>query len=77
MRVDLFIDPVGVNWWYMPAVLFFILVVFGGLAVNTYRISFEKISVDRSFSMAFLVFEYVFVLLFFTKNISPFIYFQF
>jgi len=73
----LFIDPMGVNWWYTPAVLFSVLVVFGGLIANTYRISFEKISVDRSFSMAFLVFEYVFVLLFFTKNISPFIYFQF
>jgi alginate O-acetyltransferase complex protein AlgI len=73
----LFLDPAGVNWWYTPAIFFSILVVFGGLIVNTFKISFEKVSVDRSFSMAFLVFEYVFILLFFTKNISPFIYFQF
>jgi alginate O-acetyltransferase complex protein AlgI len=73
----LFIDPAGVNWWYTPAVLFSVLVVIGGLAVNTFRMPFGKVSADRSFSMAFLVFEYVFILLFFTKNISPFIYFQF
>jgi alginate O-acetyltransferase complex protein AlgI len=73
----LFIDPSGLTWWYAPAVLFSILVVFGGLIVNTFNLSFGKISADRSFSMAFLAFEYVFILLFFTKNISPFIYFQF
>ena len=65
------------TWWYAPAVIFSIVVVFGGLIVNTFKMSFEKVSIDRSFSMAFLVFEYVFILLFFTKNISPFIYFQF
>jgi alginate O-acetyltransferase complex protein AlgI len=73
----LFIEPSGVTWWYAPAVLFSIVVVFGGLIVNTFKTTFEKVSVDRSFSMAFLVFEYLFILLFFTKNISPFIYFQF
>ena len=73
----MFIDPSGVNWWYTPAILFSIVVVFGGLIVNTFKISFEKIPVGKPFSMAFLVFEYVFILLFFTKNISPFIYFQF
>ncbi len=73
----LFIESSGVTWWYAPAVIFSIVVVFGGLIVNTFKITIGKVSVDRSFSMAFLAFEYVFILLFFTKNISPFIYFQF
>jgi alginate O-acetyltransferase complex protein AlgI len=73
----MFIDPVGVSWLYTPAIVFSILVVFGGLVVNTFKISFGKADVASPFSTAVLVFEYVFILLFFTKNISPFIYFQF
>ncbi|MBI5354361.1 MAG: MBOAT family protein [Chloroflexi bacterium] len=73
----LFVDPSGVSWLYFPAVLSSIVVVFGGLLINTFKISFEKITTISPFSVAFLFSEYVFVLLFFSTNISPFIYFQF
>jgi alginate O-acetyltransferase complex protein AlgI len=73
----LFLDSSGVSWWYVPAILFSIVVVFGGLVINTFKPSFGEVAVSGPFSVAFLLFEYIFVMLFFTANISPFIYFQF
>lgn len=73
----IFVDPSGVLWWYAPAILFSIVVVCGGLIISTFRITFGKVAVASPFSVAFLFSEYVFVLLFFSTNASPFIYFQF
>lgn len=73
-----FITPEGVNWWYASAVVYTAIVVVGGLAVSRTSLGFEQTgSISKPFSLAFLVFEYVLVFLFFSNNLSPFIYFQF
>ncbi len=78
MEKILFITPGGVNWWYVPAILYTAAVVIGGLVLSRMNFSFQQISsIPKPFALAFLVFEYVFVLLFFSNNLSPFIYFQF
>jgi hypothetical protein len=67
----------GVSWLYLPAITYLILVVFGGLALNTYKGHYGELTVPGHVSRALLVFEYVLVILFFAANASPFIYFQF
>ncbi len=72
-----FLDTSGVSWWYFPAILFSVAVVLGGLIFNRLKLPFRELAVANPFRVALIVFEYVCVLLFFTNNASPFIYFQF
>src|SRR5690606_7331546 len=73
----LFIESSGVDWFYAPAILFSIAVVLGGLLIKTVGLRLKPIERTSPFAVSVLVFEYVFVALFFTANTSPFIYFQF
>ena len=60
-------------------ILFTSVVVVGGLVLQTFQFPvLQKLeNITSPFRVAFLVFEYVFVLLFFASNPAPFIYFQF
>jgi len=78
----LFVDVSGTLWVYVPAVVFSFVVVLGGIFINRiniagFELSFTKFVVSNPFAASFLLFEYLFVLLFFAQNSSPFIYFQF
>ncbi|MEW5939058.1 MAG: MBOAT family protein [Chloroflexota bacterium] len=73
----LFLDPAGVNWFYLPAFFYMTVVLFGGLVLRARNLDFTRLDLTRPYVLPFIVSEFLFVYLFAAKGVAPFIYFQF
>jgi alginate O-acetyltransferase complex protein AlgI len=73
----LFLDPVGVNWFYIPAAFYMVVVLIGGLVMRARNIDLAALDLSRPYVLPFIFSEFLFVYLFASKGVAPFIYFQF
>jgi alginate O-acetyltransferase complex protein AlgI len=73
----LFINSTGVDWFFVPACLGILIVILGGFASRFLDIDYPSPTIDKSYTLAFMLFELLIVYFFAPLNASPFIYFQF
>ena len=73
----LFIDPGGVDWFFLPAFIYVTLVLVGGFVMRAKGFDFSTLDLSRPYILPFIGSEFLFAFLFAAKGISPFIYFQF
>lgn len=73
----MFIDSGGVTWAYAPALLLIPVIIFGGLIMRLDSLKTLDLHPGKSFTLAFIVVEFLVIFLFAADNTSPFIYFQF
>ena len=76
-RKLLFIQPDGVQWIYLPAIIYTLIVLAGGFLMRAWKIDLAKIDIQQPYVVPMIVIEFVFAFLFSVDNTSPFIYFQF
>jgi alginate O-acetyltransferase complex protein AlgI len=73
----LFIDPVGVDWFYLPAFGYLVIVLIGGFVMRVTGFDFSTLDLSRPYILPLIASEFLFAFLFAAKGVSPFIYFQF
>ena len=73
----LFIDPLGVQWIFIPAVLYMGIVLAGGFLLRARKIELAKMDVRQPYALPLIAAQYLFAFLFAAGGTSPFIYFQF
>ena len=73
----LFIDPLGVQWIFIPAVLYMGIVLAGGFLLRARKIELAKMDVRQPYALPLIASQYLFAFLFAAGGTSPFIYFQF
>jgi alginate O-acetyltransferase complex protein AlgI len=73
----LFIDPGGVDWFYLPAFVYLVIVLVGGFVMRAKGFDFAALDLSRPYILPLIGSEFLFAFLFAAKGISPFIYFQF
>ena len=74
----LFVDmQYSIEWYYGWAMLAIPLVVAGGWIARRFEWSWPIFPIQRSYTLAFILFEIMVIFFFAPVNLSPFIYFQF
>ena len=74
----LFVDmQYSIEWYYGWAMLAIPLVVAGGWIARRFEWSWPIFPIQRSYTLAFILFEILVIFFFAPVNLSPFIYFQF
>jgi len=76
-RKLLFMDPLGVDWFFFPAIFYTLVVVLGGFVLRARKIDLAHIDVQRPHVLPLIAAQYLFAFLFAAGGTSPFIYFQF
>jgi alginate O-acetyltransferase complex protein AlgI len=76
-RKLLFINPDGITWFFLPAFVYIVIVLGGGLFLRSTKIEFTKIDLKQSYMMPLIVTQYLVAFLFASTNPAPFFYFQF
>lgn len=73
----LFIQPDGIQWYFLPAISYMLIVLVGGFLMRTWKIDLGKINVQKPYVLPMIAGQYIVAFLFAVSNASPFIYFQF
>jgi alginate O-acetyltransferase complex protein AlgI len=72
-----FVNPVGLSWMYTPALWIIPMVVIGGFIFRRFDFQFPNLTLQKSYTLAVILFQILVIYFFAAANISPFIYFQF
>ncbi len=73
----LFIDPAGVDWYFLPAIVYMLIVLFGGFVLRARKIDLATYDLKEAYVLPLIGAQYLFAFLFAAGGSSPFIYFQF
>ena len=73
----LFIKPEGIDWYYLPAIIYALGVLLGGFLMRAWKIDLATSNIQRPYVLPAIVGIYLFAFLFAADSGSPFIYFQF
>lgn len=74
----MFVDmQYGIEWYYGWSMLAVPLVIVGGWIARRFEWRWPIFPIQRSYTLAFMLFEILIIFFFAPVNISPFIYFQF
>ncbi len=67
----------GVQWFYLPALVFVPVIFVGGLLLSSGKYKLPNLTLDKPYAIPLLLMEFFWVYLFAPVNVNPFIYFQF
>jgi hypothetical protein len=67
----------SIRWYYGWAVFAVPLVIVGGWLFRRFEWKWPIFPIQKSYTLAFILFEILIIFFFSPVNISPFIYFQF
>ncbi|MBM3153108.1 MAG: MBOAT family protein [Chloroflexi bacterium] len=73
----LFLQPDGITWLYLPALIFVPIVFLGGLVARNQKWDLSRLTVAKPYAIPLVLAEFLFAFLFAAGAQSPFIYFQF
>lgn len=73
----LFINPAGIQWFQLSAVIFVPLIVLGGFIFRRFELELPMFTVEKPYTLAWIIFELVLIFWLSPGSSSPFVYFQF
>ncbi len=73
----LFLDPQGVSWMFLPALVYLIVVLTIGIVARRKVFDHEQLNLSRPYTLPLVLTQFLIAFVFTANNTSPFIYFQF